>query len=292
MSGVRAAILLLLISAAAPARAQQPATESDDLFNKGRQAMREQDYARALTLFERSESIEPAVGTLLNLAICEEKLGRLLRARDHLHEALDAAGPSDRRRGLIAERFSEIDDELPRLTITGPAALAPGVVVRLDGEPLDRSHLLAPIPLDPGVHTLRCSGSLARPCDHTFTIAPREQIAQLVEGVPAPSRATATSPTVALGVAETVDRPAPRRAGTLPHVLEGIGAVGLGVGIGSGAAALYEKAQVAQHCDRARCDSEGTSDIRMESRLSIVAATSLAIGLVGLATAAYLSLRP
>jgi hypothetical protein len=292
MSGVRAAILLLLVSAAAPARAQQPGTESDDLFAKGREAMREQDYARALTLFERSESIEPAVGTLLNLAICEEKLGRLLRARDHLHEALDATGPSDRRRGLIAERFSEIEGELPRLTITGPAALAPGVVVRLDGEPLDRSHLLAPVPLDPGVHTLRCSGSLARLCDRTFTVAPREQIAQLVEGVPAPSQATATRPTVTLGAAETVERPAPRPARTLPHVLEGIGAVGLGVGIGSGAAALYEKAQVAQHCDRARCDSEGTSDSRTESRLSIVAATSLAIGLVGLVTAAYLSLRP
>ena len=54
---------------------------AEGLFDQGRASMQEGDFAKACGLLERSQHIDPGVGTLLYLAECYEKSGRTASAR-------------------------------------------------------------------------------------------------------------------------------------------------------------------------------------------------------------------
>jgi len=97
-----------------------PSDTSDELFRRGRVATQDGDCKTALPFFEQSQRLEPAVGTLLNMAVCEEKLALPTAARAHLAEALVLASPDDPRRGLIQERMAKLDLEIGH-TVDAPA---------------------------------------------------------------------------------------------------------------------------------------------------------------------------
>lgn len=59
-----------------PPAAAGAAAAAERLFDEGRQAMSQGDIALACVKFDQSFQIDPAVGTLFNLANCQEKLGR------------------------------------------------------------------------------------------------------------------------------------------------------------------------------------------------------------------------
>lgn len=69
---------------------------AEQAFQDARQAMQAGDTAKARALFLRSYRLEPAVGTLLNLAMCEEKLGMRDDAIRHYQAAYDASAKEGR----------------------------------------------------------------------------------------------------------------------------------------------------------------------------------------------------
>ncbi|MEO7330625.1 MAG: preprotein translocase subunit TatA, partial [Minicystis sp.] len=91
-----AALALALTLLGVPARAGDPA-QADALFKEGRSAFDRHDFPTACAKFEQSQAADPAAGTLLNLALCEEKLGKLLPARAHAKEVLASLSPRDDR---------------------------------------------------------------------------------------------------------------------------------------------------------------------------------------------------
>ena len=136
-AAVGVGIAVFVLTAHAFAQTAGVAPDGERLFREGRAAMQAGRYAEALSLFEASQRHDPALGTLLNVAVCEEKLGKLVSARAHLDEAHGAATPADQRRALIARRVAELDQRMPRLTVRGPSALGGDVEVKLDGRPID-----------------------------------------------------------------------------------------------------------------------------------------------------------
>ena len=62
------------------------ATAAEALFVEGRQLFAQGDFAKACPKFEESNRLDPAVGTLLNLAACEEKAGKRAQACTHYAE--------------------------------------------------------------------------------------------------------------------------------------------------------------------------------------------------------------
>ena len=68
-----------------------PPVEAEQLFREGREAMKRADYALACPSFERSLALDPALGTLLNLAVCEEKRGRLGQALARYRQFVELA---------------------------------------------------------------------------------------------------------------------------------------------------------------------------------------------------------
>ncbi len=128
--------------------------EASRLFREGRAAMNAGDYETAADKLFKSHKADPSPGTLLNLAICEEKLGRLLRARKYVRGVLADLPEDDPRRPVAEEQAKAIDAKLPRLTVRLAASAKSDVSVELNGKKLGSGDLGKPIPLDPGAHTV------------------------------------------------------------------------------------------------------------------------------------------
>jgi hypothetical protein len=66
------------------------------LFDEGRKLYMQGDFMQAREKLEASFHADPAAGTLLNLAVCEEKLGDLRAAREHYAMVCEEATRSGR----------------------------------------------------------------------------------------------------------------------------------------------------------------------------------------------------
>jgi len=125
---------LAVLLSSAIARADGGESEAERLFREGRDAMKAGDPATACARFAASQSLDPAPGTLLNLALCEEKLGQLSLALRHAKEAEKLLPADDDRlpiaRALIARvkpaLVTVAEGESSKVTVA-PAAERPVV---------------------------------------------------------------------------------------------------------------------------------------------------------------------
>ncbi len=67
------------------------ATKAEELFSEGKALMAAGAVPQACAKFEASNRIEPAMGTLLNLAVCEELAGHVFRACRFFREVVQLA---------------------------------------------------------------------------------------------------------------------------------------------------------------------------------------------------------
>src|SRR5262244_1618441 len=97
------------------AQARDPVA-AEQLFIEGRAAAARGDYATACPKFAESQHLEPATGTLLNLADCEERLGKLASAWQHFREAFyKLLETNDERLQYATRRASQLEKRVPRL---------------------------------------------------------------------------------------------------------------------------------------------------------------------------------
>lgn len=143
---------------AVAARADE--TPAERLFREGRASMLDGRLDEACPALAESQRLEPHVGTLLNLAACHERAGKVGSAWIEYQKALTAAraeGQAARVR-LAEERIAALEPRVPWLRITG----ADGSTVTLDGGELSRPSLGTELPVDPGLHLVATEQSGAR----------------------------------------------------------------------------------------------------------------------------------
>jgi len=126
---------------------------AEKLFSEARKLLDAGKYAEACQKLADSQKLDPAVGTLLNLAQCYEKSGRTATAWSTYREAAAAArtaGQPDREKK--ANRAAQtLESDLPKLTVTVPeAAAARGVEVKRNGNGVPASLWGVAVPVDPG----------------------------------------------------------------------------------------------------------------------------------------------
>jgi len=124
--------LAILCLAAAVARADSDAERAAKLFEEGKDLAAHARYQEACDRFAKSYDLDPAFGTGLNFADCQEHLGHLARAwqlfdasaatAEHKHDGVRAQYARDRADALAA-RLGEIvirvaDPDLKRIHIT------------------------------------------------------------------------------------------------------------------------------------------------------------------------------
>lgn len=147
------------------------ATEADPvlwrrLFIEGRVAAARHDYAAACANFEASLKLEPnAVGTVLNLALCNENLGRFATALRHYRTVVERSRPSRPDRAEVAEaKVREIEPRVSalRVTVSDVVAQTPGLAVSIDGVKIDASQWGKDQPIDGGNHVIEVSAPTKR----------------------------------------------------------------------------------------------------------------------------------
>jgi hypothetical protein len=225
---LRASALVLVI-AVATAHAD-PAAEK--FFQDGRALLAEGNLADACDAFRKSNDLEPKVGTLLNLADCEEKRGRIAAAWERFLEARALARQlHDQRAGEADKRVAALLPRLPHLTINlGKDAQVEGLVVRRDGVEVPTSELGREIPIDPGKYQLAASAPGYKAWNRSIDIA---ESAHVIVEVPPLVAGADTQPTV-------IDLPLPGATIVTPSTHRGRFAIGVAGGVATWDSALFE----------------------------------------------------
>jgi len=143
-------VAVLLASALAHAQPSTTATATVE-FDRGRALLKERRYVEACAAFEHSLALDPQNGTRYNLAICDEKLGKLATAWSLFRELGRSDGNATRKRDA-QRREKALEPRVPRLAIAVPPDVA-GLTVTLDG--VDVTSLVGkPNPIDLGRFTV------------------------------------------------------------------------------------------------------------------------------------------
>lgn len=132
----------------------QQQTFAESLFRQGRDAMRAGALDAACDKFSESYRLDPVIGTLLNLATCEERRGRLATAWTRFHQLVDRAPPGDDRAQLAMARIAALEPNLPRLRIVLLGPRMATAIVTEDGVELREPSFESPIQVDPGAHVI------------------------------------------------------------------------------------------------------------------------------------------
>lgn len=130
-------LAVALTFAIVPSAHAQEKPKATQLFEEGRKLMRSESYAAACPMFEESFTLDPGFGTMLNLAHCYEKLGRLATSYQCYEKAatLATANKQDARANFAHEQMARIDTEVAHIVVQ-VAQPVPGLVVTRNGAPV------------------------------------------------------------------------------------------------------------------------------------------------------------
>lgn len=129
-------------------------TDAEELFRRAKALMAEKKDREACPLLEESERLDPQIGTLLNLAICHENMGRIASAWGEFKAVEQRANRNDRVK-MAHDRAARLEVRLSRLKIVAADKPA-GLVVKVDGE-TKGEPLWGGVAVDPGTRTIEAS---------------------------------------------------------------------------------------------------------------------------------------
>lgn len=168
-----AAGLAFAVALTGSARADDPdPAPALALFQEGKALADAGKYVEACAKLQASYRLVKKLGTLLNLADCNEKTGHTATAWAQFTEARAIA-----ERSAQADRVAFADahaialaPKLSRLTLAAASPIAPGLIVKRDGVTLGDGALGTEIPVDPGPHTIEASAPGKREWSSTVTV--------------------------------------------------------------------------------------------------------------------------
>jgi len=274
---VRGAAIAAIALSSFTAHGQPSATDrrqAEALFGEGKKLLKEGKTAEACRKFEASYRIDPAGGTVLNLALCHEKEGKIASAWAELKEALAAAKKASRRdREKIArEKIEAIEPRLPYVVVIPEKQDTAGLTVVIDEGGIAREAWGAQIPIDPGPHTAKATAPNHDPWEAPFEVAEGKKVTVRVPGLVARAAPTATASSSAAPVAEIQKYPWMRPSGI---ALASVGVAAAVAGAVFGVRALSLGADAKKGCDASlACSDAGLAAVQ-EGRFSATAADIL-----------------
>jgi hypothetical protein len=131
---------------------------AESLFAEARQLMKAGSFAEACPKLADSQRLDPALGTLLNLALCYEKNGQTARAWLAYRDAAGVAHASgENDRGTLAlDAAALLAPLVPKLTVQVEPQDTEIVLVS-DDQRLPPAAFGTPVPSDPGEHVITVS---------------------------------------------------------------------------------------------------------------------------------------
>jgi len=271
----------------------QPATETsitaEALFEAGRADMQRADYAAACPKFAESQRLDPAAGTLINLADCEERLGLLAHAWQLWREAVERLPADDARRPAVADRATSVDRRVPRLTLKLARGVPSSASVVRDDVPIGSGLFDVPLPLDPGQHIIVLMVIGYLPARYVVTLRESARETVVLDLGPIDPNMRPPAP----GPADV--RPEPNASDGASYIgwgLLGVGAIGIGTGITTGLLAIGKRNEQDRNCYPAKvCTPAGADAAESGSTFATVSTLSFVVGGAAALTGLYLVLR-
>ena len=130
--------------------------QAQKLFDEGLRLMDAGRYSEACPNFAQSQKLDPAGGTLLNLALCHEREGKTATALAEYRTALAQATRDDKkeRQAFAQERIDLLAAMVPKVVLRQAEGAATPPEVSLDGEAIPHEQFGIPMPLNPGSHRM------------------------------------------------------------------------------------------------------------------------------------------
>lgn len=293
-----AAVALALFLGAVPARADKIA-EAEDLFRRAKALMNDKRYDEACPMLAESYRSDPALGTLLNLALCHEQIGKTATAwgefRSAEQQARSAVPPRPDRVDLAREHAEKLEPRLSRIRIVVPSeARAPGLVLEVDGE-AKGEPLWSGIPVDPGTRVVEARATGKKPVVIKVKIDDEGVLRTVTIPVLADAPvATATPGAAGPDLRELEEYASNRARRTTGFVIGGFGLATLAAGAAFGVAAIVNDNE-AKECGSPCYEGtpEGQASDRATDRALVfanIANVTVPLGIIGTAVGAFLVL--
>ena len=291
-----------LIALSSTARAQTSSLDSaaaQTLFDEGKTQAKQGNFNIACPKFEESQRLEPSSGTLINLADCYEKQGRLAAAWATFLDAATSAHRAENfaREQVARERAQALGPLMPKIVITATNADAlAGLVVTRDGRSIGQAQWGVPIPIDLGTHRVAASAPGRQPWEVEVTASTRGEVVKVV--VPE----LAVEPPLAAGPRPAGGPPNGSRSDARPHdpsaaqssnslgsqrvvavAATGIGVIGVALGSTFGLISRSKHDEAQHDCTGSNCREQRGVDLKSQAiwtgNVSTVAFVVAAVGL-------------
>lgn len=267
------AIAVVLVVAARPVRADDNIAKADKLFDEGR-ALMKSDLHAACEKFEESLKFNSqAIGTLMNVALCDEKLGRTASAVAKFTEARDRAKEGNMAVHIKAaeERLAELRPRVPHVKIVFATPPLPGTRIVIDDKVIAMTDI-GDIAIDPGEHPLVVSAPNKLPFQTSVRIAEGEH-------------RDVTVPALRSGSGGR------RTIGKIVTISGGV-FIASGIVIGVLANNRYED-QFPSNCDKVtlQCNPSGQTETERARTLGVVGSVIGGVGVAAAAVGLYLWIR-
>jgi len=284
-----AALLLAAAIGAFPARgvAQEPPAKpsprdsaaAEALFEQGRKLLAAGKLRQACPKFAESYRLDPALGSLLNLATCHQLEGKTASAWGEFRDAEQQARRAGdaKRQKFAADKAAALEGNLPKMivTVTDPR---PGMAVARDGVALGDASFNTALPVDPGEHVISAEAPGFKRWETRFeatagkrssvVVPPLDRADPQVESPPTPTPASSEQP--------PPQAPAPGDSGitgrTVGLVIGGVGLASLAVG-GAFAALFFSAKADCEASEACKDDDQHSIRHTMNTRGTISGVT-------------------
>lgn len=236
--------LAALLSALGATSAAKAASEPDrkaarEQLGQAQDLKKQGQLTEALTKFEESQRLDPKLTTLMELADCEEQLGKLVEAESHFAAARDKAAHDElpQSKAKAEARRAAVEKRLAHLTFQLAADTPADAQVFHDDVLLDTASLGSSLTANPGEHLIvvkaaghedaQFSLKLAEGDSQTVTIVVGPLTAKPAPPPPPPPPKVAPAPVVATADVSSSSGSSRR---TLGVVVGAVGVAGIGVG--------------------------------------------------------------
>lgn len=295
------AFVLVALGAVPSVARAQDGKSAEALFKEGRALLDQKKYDEACPKLAESQRLDPGAGTLLALALCHEGQGKTATARKDLEEAAKLGRKNGRAELAKAaeKRAAAMEPSLSKVVVRMPEGAA-DYEVRLDGEPVARESLGAPIAVDPGEHKAEVSAKGKAPRSYVVRLAGAGTVEIVVDKLddakpvapaavaPVEKPASKAHPPMAPINVEPPHVEADRSSGHAQRAIGltviGLGVAGLGVGGYFGARALSQHNE-GRTCTPGPCpDAQEANDRAKASTTAAVISASAGFVAIGAGT--------
>jgi hypothetical protein len=271
-------------TAPAPSDADTRAV-AEMLFFTARGLMEAGRFAQACQKFTESYRLDPAAGTLLNLAVCHEKEGRIASAWAEFRQAVAEARKANRpdREELAQAEIAKIQPDLPFVTISVPAQTrVPGLTIARNGVPLNDAAWDTELPIDPGTNEITATAPKYKPREKKVVIEKRQHLTVVIDSM---ELVPVTKPPPPFWTAQ-------RQIGAAALA----GGVALaGVGAFFGVLALNNRSKSLSNCPlfdgERRCTQIGADAMSTAQTDAWIADVGIGVGAAAILTGGYLLIR-